>query len=297
MTKKILVPSGIGDFSWTWSKLVTTDDKFDIDYVGGTPDRMMAYLGILPKERIVKFKSNPNYTTKWDEKHMLAGYPRQGHPEIVNIKAYGELNGIERKFIECNSLLEAGGKLETWLSDEIPGIDYHYKINGTVKNCRRNNYFIVNFSSYGTKKAWGYYDVKDSVEIVKFIIDRTGFIPMFIGGYYDDYTIDICNEIVKEDLPAINLVGKTPNLIEVVALLQQSQFYFGACSGLMAIANVLYTPAIVYYPPFDVPPGRKLSGTWHDPEVLHLGLFWEGKDKDKPILDRAFTRITKEAKN
>src|SRR3989338_1045274 len=41
---KILVPSGIGDFSWTWSKLVTTPHRFHIEYMGGYPDRLAAFL-------------------------------------------------------------------------------------------------------------------------------------------------------------------------------------------------------------------------------------------------------------
>lgn len=297
MIKKILVPSGIGDFSWTWSKLVTTGDQYEVDYVGGTPDRMKAYLNLLPKDKIVKFKANPNYATKWDEENRLVGFPREKSPYIVNVKSYAELNEVEMKYIECNSLLESGVRLEQWLIDEIPNTDFHYMMDGVLSHCAKNNYFIVNFSSYGTKKAWGYYEAPETIKLVKFICKKTGFMPIFIGGTYDDYTTDICRAIIKENIPAIDLVGKTPELIGSVRLIQQSRFYFGACSGLMALANVMFIPTLVYYPPFPKPPGRKLSGTWHDPNVLHVGLFWEGRENDMVCLEPALDGIIKESSN
>jgi hypothetical protein len=285
MIKKILVASGIGDFSWLWSKVITTGDQFDINYAGGNPDRMQAFLKLLPKDKVVGFRADPRYATRWNDKNILEAFPRNGFADVVNVKSYSELNDTEMKFIECNSLLEAGIRLETWMHSEIPNVDFHYRINGVLDKCIKNDCFIVNFSSYGTKKEWGYYEIEDSIDIVKFVQKKTGWMPIFIGGSYDDYTTDICNGMIEQGLPAINLVGKTPELVEVLALIQQSQCYFGACSGLMAIANVLYVPTVVYYPPFPKPPGRKLSGMWHDPNVLHVGMFWEGKEHDKRVLN------------
>jgi len=292
--KRILVPSGIGDFSWTWSKLVTTGDQYEVDYVGGAPDRMKAYLALLPKDKIIAFRSNPNYTTGWDKNEQLICIPRNQQPLIPTAQRYADLSSNQLSYVECNTLLESGVRLEKWLEDEIPNIDFHYKIDGTLPKCVRNNYFIVNFSSYGTKKAWGYYEVPDTRDLVIYINKKTGWMPIFIGGHYDDYTADIHRRVIARGIPAIDLVGKTPELLEVISLLQQSQFYFGACSGLMALANVLYIPTIVYYPPFKTPPGRRLSGTWHDPNVLHVGLFWDGRLRDEETLDPILTNLMKE---
>lgn len=282
MAKRILVPSGIGDFSWTWSKLVTTKDEYHIEYVGGLPDRMTAFLSLLPKDRIVGFNSNPHYATKWNEQGELIIFSRQPtmFPEVPTARRYSDIRENQLIYVESNTFLERGNRLEDWWKEEIPGTDFHYKIDGVLGKYTSAPYFIVNFSSYGTKKAWGYYEVPVAADLVEFIVKKTGWIPFFIGGYYDDFTSDIHNDLVNRGVKALSLVGKTPKLIEVITLLQQSKMYYGACSGLMAVANVLRIPVAVYYPPFNRPPGRFLAGTWHDTNVPYLSLFWEGKEGD-----------------
>ena len=285
MIKKIMVPSGIGDFSWTWAKLAATDDQYHIHFANGLPNRMDAFLALLPKDKVLSYKMSEEFTTGWDGP-TLKPYPREKRQPIKVARNYTDLNDQEFKFFECNSFLEAGNRLEYWQKNELPKIDFHYNIKGVVDGAKTGNYFIVNFSSYGTKKAWGYYEVDDSADIVEYISKKKEMMPVFIGGSYDDYTTDIFKTVVSRGVRAVSLVGKTPDLIAVIALLQQARMYFGACSGLMALANVLYTPVAVYYPPFDMPPGRLLNGMWHDPEVLHVGMTWRGKMGDIVRLEK-----------
>ena len=285
MECKILVPSGIGDFSWTWSKLVTTDDTYHIEYIGGKPDRMSAFLKILPQDRILSFKANDNYYTKWNGPELVCvSRDTRRYPELYKARCYSDVQSGELVFLESNTFLEAGNRLESWLGKDIPTTDFHYVLAGADDQVVKDNTFVVNFSSYGTKKAWGYYDVPDSVELVKLICDATGLIPKFIGGTYDDYTRDICEELKKFKYYAIDLVGKTPDLRDVIRTLQRTNLYFGACSGLMVLSNVLNTAVCTYYPPFNTPPGRHLAGMWHDKNIAYMSLFWDGKEKDKVVL-------------
>lgn len=289
MVCKILVPSGIGDFSWLWSKLVTTQDQYDIEYIGGIPDRMTAFLALLPQDRVVSVRSNSEYYTKWDSNGELICIPRKtGMAPILKARGYADVLSGNRVFLETNTHLERGNRLEEWFKNELPNTEFHYAMRGILDKATIAPYFIVNFSSYGTKKAWGYYEVEDSVKLVKFIYKERGWLPVFIGGPYDDYTIDICKALTAKNIPVINMVGRTPDLTTVVALLQQSELYFGACSGLMALANVLHVPVCTYYPPFKNPPGRYLAGTWHDPLIPYLSLFWEGVPGDKKALKEFF---------
>lgn len=286
MDYKILVPSGIGDFSWTWSKLVTTPHRFHIEYMGGYPDRLAAFLALLPADRILSIKPNMDYCTRWNERGELVCFPRNpGVPPVRKAERLSDLSETELVFLESNTFLEAGNRLEGWLSNEMPETDFHYQIKGALKLSRTADYFVVNFSSYGTKKAWGYYEVPDAAHIVKFISVYTGWIPLFVGGEYDDFTRDVHQYLMEGGSPGISLIGKTPDLLEVIAILQQSQMYFGACSGLMVLSNVFKVPVVTYYPPFTKPPGRHLSGTWHSPATKHIGLFWEGVGKDLQILE------------
>jgi len=289
-TYRILVPSGIGDFSWLWSKISTTPHNFHIEYIGGTPDRMAAFLEILPQDRIVGKISNPHYFTKWEKGELICvNRQPQLYPSLKKAYRFSDLVPDQLYFIENNSWLEAGNRLEEWNKEDLPATDFHYPLLG-VCDTRKEDYFVVNFSSYGTKKAWGYYEVTDSAEVVESLFKMTGWKPLFIGGTYDDYTKDIY-ENLKNKIPCISLVGHTPDLKDVVQTLQQSQMYFGACSGLMVLTNILRTPVATYYPPFDVPPGRKLAGTWHDPAIPYLSLFWEGKDKEKCLLENFIKKI------
>jgi len=282
MIYKILVPSGIGDFSWIWSKLSTTGDQYHVEYIGGVPDRMSAFLKLLPKDRILSFKSNDNYITKWSDKGELVCFSRfgSGLPEIPKMQRYSDLRGGQLMFVEANTHLERGNRIEGWLGDEISGTKLHYKITGLLGRCVKGDYFIVNFSSYGTKKAWGYYEVPVAADLVEFIAMQTGWTPFFVGGEYDDFTRDIHVEVIDRGIKAVSLVGRTPSLIDVIALIQQSNLYFGACSGLMVISNIFCVPVCTYYPPFEKPPGRHLAGTWHDDFIPYLPLFWDGFDKD-----------------
>lgn len=290
-TYKILIPSGIGDFSWTWSKLICTPHNFHLEYIGGYPDRMKAFFDLLPKDRLLSCTPNSQYYTRWDEKNELVCCARQGAPAIRKAYRLSDLREGEMMFIESNSYLEAGNRLEGWLADELPNTEFHYPLNGTIKGAKKGDYFIVNYSSYGTKKNWNYYDVPDSVEFVKFVQKFTGWTPIFIGGEYDDYTVDIFRALSDSGVPAISLIGKTPELVTVVALLQQAKMYVGACSGLMVLANILHTAVATYYPGFDVPPGRKLAGMWHDPNVPYLSLFWDGLDKNKQDMENFIKHI------
>lgn len=287
MDLKILVPSGIGDFSWLWSKLVTTKHNFHIEYIGGYPDRQRAFMELLPKDRIVSFKPNTDFRTRWNDDGELVCLPV--NPRGVLMPKAAKLSALEngsQAFIECNSHVEAGNRIESWLADEIPGCNFHYPIAGSFPRPSKADYFVVNFSSYGTKRAWGYYEPVESARVVEFVSIITGWTPLFVGGEYDDYTEDVHAVLNLKGIKCFSVVGRTPELKSVIALIQQSRMYFGACSGLMVLANIFHVPVITYYPKFDRPPGRKLSGTWHDPEVPHLGLFWEGAERDKEIIEK-----------
>ena len=284
MIHKILVPSGIGDFSWTWSKLSTTDDQYHIEYVGGIPDRMTAFLKLLPKDKILSFKPNNNYGTKWNDAGELVcvNYHPDKNPDIPKMQQYSDLKELgEIMFVESNTHLESGKRLEDWMSDDIPNTDFHYELKGKVDKYSKGGYFIVNFSSYGTKKAWGYYNVSEASNLVRGIVLQTGWTPIFLGGEYDDFTSDIYKSMVDDQVKTIGLVGRTPSMETVIALIQQSNLYFGACSGLMVLSNLLRVPVCTYYPPFETPPGRHLSGTWHDPVIPYMSLFWEGYMEDQ----------------
>lgn len=291
MNYRILVPSGIGDFSWLWSKLVTTPHNFHIEYMGGYPDRLKAFLALLPPDRVLSFSPNVDFCTRWDENNELVCYRRDGN-KSANVQKAGYLSSLSEDrltFIENNSFLEAGNRIEGWWKDEIPGVDYHYALGGYLARSRPANYYIVNFSSYGTKKAWGYYEVDVAADIVRHISAVTGHIPLFIGGEYDDFTKDIYERLAVSGDKCLSLIGRTQSLIDIIPILQQSRFYFGACSGLMVLTNILRRPVITYYPPFPKPPGRHLSGAWHDPKYPHLGLFWDGDEIDKELIEHFLT--------
>jgi hypothetical protein len=97
-TYRILVPAGIGDFSWLWSKFSTTNDSYHVEYANCIPDRLGPYLALLPKDKLLSYKQSPNYKCCFtvgdlEMKFIPDTNPRitrysQMRPDILNFVVY-----------------------------------------------------------------------------------------------------------------------------------------------------------------------------------------------------------------
>jgi hypothetical protein len=274
MEYKILVPSGIGDFSWLWSKISTTNDSFFVEYADMIPDRLAAFLALLPKEKITGWAINKKYRCVFDTAALEMAFMPRDHKKI---ELYSDLAPDVLNVVEANTHLERGGRIESWLPD-LPVTDLHYKINGLARGAKRQGIFPVHLSSFKVHGYWKYYDIPVWVDMVSAIQQVTGWRPVFIGGDYDDFA-QACFEKYIERFSAINLIGCTPDLKSIIPLIQQSKFFMGAVSsGLTMLANVLSIPTASWWPRPKLPP------SWPDLNIPYLWFLWKNAEEDKEIL-------------
>lgn len=276
MKYRILVPSGIGDFSWLWSKLSTTEHQYFVEYAYMYPDRLGAFLPLLPKDKLLGFKTNKDYRC-WFDTLGLEMHFAPGDESKVNLHSQLVPGDDVLNLIEPNTHLERGNRIETWLPD-VPATDLHYKIGGLLERPVRQNIFLVHLSSVKVRIFWNYYDVPVWVDMVEAIQKKTGWLPIFIGGDYDDFAQECFEQYIQKN-QAISLIGKTPNLVSVLCLIQQSRFFMGAVSsGLTMLANVLNTPSVSWWPRPGLPP------SWPDTNIPYLWFLWKNPDLDKEAL-------------
>jgi len=293
--KNIIVPPGIGDFSWIWSKLCTTGDAYNINIAKVGPDRLPAFLVLLPREKIAGIKINSLFSCGFIEEklemRLINNSDGRGNP-LPRMEKYSDMPGTETLkfdtdfpsiFVEANSHLEHGKPLSLWLPD-LP-TEYHYKINGTLDNPPRVNMFIVHLSSFRMQKIWKTYSVDDYIRIIEAVQKMTGWLPLFIGTWYDDMA-QACFEKYIENRQAASLIGKTEDLVALLCLIQQSKLFLGCVSsGLTVLANVLYTPSISWWP------RMALANAWPDHTVFYKALPWDVLDKDISTIERGVRKL------
>lgn len=278
MIYKILVPSGIGDFSWLWSKISTTKDVFDIEYADSGPDRLGAFLALLPKDKIISYRKSTIYRFYFDTRELEGFFGPADGPKVQH---YSEMNPYGLNFLEPNTHLERGGRIENWLPD-IASADLHYEINGLDPHPKTEDIFLVHLSSSAVKNAWRCYDWPIQVEIIKALSDASGLRPVFIGAKYDDYA-QLCFKEYSQTSSkrGVNMIGETEDLLSALHLIQHCRFFLGSISsGLSILANVLNKPVAAWWPR----PG--LPASWPDHSIPYLWMLWKDPAED---LDRIET--------
>lgn len=275
MKYKILVPTGIGDFSWIWSKLSTTGDSYIVEYPKDKPARLAPFLALLPKEKIISYAINPDVGFYFDRGEL------KGHfcnAPAAPIERYADMREGVTNVIEANTHLERGNRIETWLPD-IPAVDFHYKIEGLIDKARPQDIFIVHLSSRIVKNSWNYYEIETWIPMIEMVQKFTGWTPVFIGGSYDDFAQE-CFEKYIEQHQAVSLIGRTPDLLSALCLVQQSKFFMGCVSsGLTMLANVLRVPSASWWPRPGLPP------SWSDLSTPYFWFLWKNPEDDMTLIE------------
>ncbi|HDP36854.1 MAG TPA: hypothetical protein ENN27_03150 [Candidatus Atribacteria bacterium] len=241
-------------------------------YLWSHLDRLNAFLKLLPKDQIVGFEVfDRKYTCALNGNLDLHLNP----DDIPKAKKYSDLKEDRIFWVEANSHIEKN-RIESWFLELET--ELHYDFSGKLNKFKRENIFLVYLSSYRTKEVWKVYDKNIWLEIIKFIVQKTNYFPVFIGAEWDDLGKEVFEEFIEKH-GAINLIGKTPSLLGVIALLQQAKFYMGVISGLTILANVLFTPAITWTP------RQGIADNWRDLKIPQLSLLWNNYQQDIEMIE------------
>lgn len=258
MGLKIVVPSGIGDFSWMWSKLIHVRDQIDeIKVLNGWP------------HRTVPFVEMCGVTSSYVD----LSYEQILMDERVNgEKTWQELvdSGRGMLLLEANKHLEAGNPLSNWMPD-LP-TNFHYplevpqwcvdRVDKIISELPNKPLVGISCASYRGSEAWQTWGM-DEWEVLLSLLIKEGFQPVMLGGFWDDLTSNLASKL---ELP--DLVGKT-NTAQMVEVQRRLFGYIGFSSGLGVIRTVVNKGCMMLWPEFQ----EKLSTPWAPPEYVESGLY------------------------
>ena len=252
---QIGVPSGIGDFSWMWSKLCHVKEEISgIQIADGWPYRTLEYVQLCGVE-------NVRYAP-FDYHQILIGQ------QVHKLHTWEGIRqaGFNCVLLEANRHLEGGSTLETWLPD-LP-VNYHYPLLEKVPQqaIERARVLLsevpkprigISCASYRGSEAWKTWGRGEWIEFLSRVMDW-GWHPILLGGFWDDLTSHVARVLGLPDL-----VGRT-DTNEMVAVLDQLEAYLGFSSGLGVIRTVLNRPAMMLWPEHQ----KLLATSWAPPRMV-----------------------------
>jgi len=283
-------PSGIGDFSWIWSKLVNAGEDFQVDLADGWPHRTRPFLELLPRiteSRYAEFQYNDvlSFAT-------VQGLNKPGLTwEEIRAKGFG------RTLIECNRHLEQGKRLEDWLPDLET--DFHYEIKGPTDRELAHvdsifedkgllwedlprPFIGISAASYRGSEAWSTWDEDEWIGFLRGLQSDLGGTIILLGGFWDDLT----HVISKEGY--LDCVGKT-KVSHLLEIQKRLDYFIGFSSGMGILRTVLRLPTFMMFP-------DHLSGlatAWTPPEMLENTYGWSHwlrPDRVRVLIDQWLDR-------
>lgn len=253
----IAVPSGIGDFSWMYSKLKHVG-KLDYLVADGWPHRTVPFMQLLPEVGDVRYEEfNFRSIVGFEQNHEIGLSPTW---EQV-CRAY---EGFGTWYLEANRHLEAGRPLAEWLPD-LP-TDYHYEIRVPEIDKYKVNELLANFkrpiwgvsaASYRGSEAWKTWDFAAWSRFLGLWSAEFEGTVLLVGGFWDDLSFALAADGYEE------IVGKT-NTAQMCHLMDVLDGYIGFSSGLGVLRTVYNKPVFMMWPDHQV----ELSRAWAPPDML-----------------------------
>lgn len=252
------VPSGIGDFSWAYSKLKHVG-MADWTIADGWPHRTVPYVQLL--ENVNSAQYGPfDYNTIVRLEQQF-GWDTATRPTWEKINQFPGTS----VYIQPNLHLEQGRRLEDWLPD-LP-CDFHYPINipeierermAAMLSGMRRPIFGISCASYRGSEAWKTWGHDEWVMFLRMLEAEIGGTILLLGGFWDDLTSTVATTCGYKDI-----VGKT-SVPMMVAAMEMLDGYIGFSSGMGIIRTVVKKPVFMMWPDHQV----ELSTSWAPPEML-----------------------------
>lgn len=269
---KIVVPSGIGDFSWMYSKLVNLSCMLDVEVAQtGGPLRLKPYADILPKISSVSHRK-----MSWNQLKSIAISAETTLEQLDELRRAGPV------FMETNSHLEAGRHLKDWLPCLNP-IRHHYDVRipqqdavDAAKLVPKGPFIALFASSLGTSGAWKTWQQNEWVHLMMLIREHVGDIEFVLVGAKWDVDLGklIEAEAKKKNLNFTNLVDTTTGRAGMVLhIISLSSYFIAFPSGLGILADVIEAPATMFYARVAAHEG--IIHNWADPESVESLRYYE----------------------
>jgi hypothetical protein len=298
--RAIVVPSGIGEFQWLWTKF------HNIVHALGTPLAVFAVDGA--PRRLHQFAElHPGIETFG---YLGVEYTQirefQKHHRLDTWRRIGELFGPGQLcMLACNPHLEAGKPLCDWLPDVPTAYRYPLVTNATHKeeadrvlvgSSPKDLLIGISCASYRGASAWRTWTSPQWLDLMGRIqseYPEAKFV--LLGGSWDDVTSAVyrpeSNLRFQVDYRGIPPVGTT-TFGGAVEILQRLDGYIGFSSGLGHVAaHNCDCPVFMLWPEHEQP----LSTAWVDPILLANGRYvpsrWLSVDEVWPNVKAWIERI------
>lgn len=257
MLRSFHVPSGIGDVSWLYSKLMHVEPANWI-IADGWPHRTAPFLKLLP--RVIDAVYGPfNYheILKQEEYHSI-----QPTTTWAQVEALRHTN----VYIEVNRHLEAGRRLEDWMPD-LP-TEFHYHIDVPAEDALRAHKLLeglerpiwgISAASYRGSEAWKTWGYDNWSWFLKEWEFTYGGTILLMGGFWDDLT----HTLVADNPKYKDIVGKT-SVGSMLEILKTIDGYIGFSSGMGILRTVFDKPVFMLWPDHQV----ELSTSWAPKHML-----------------------------
>ncbi|GAI16434.1 unnamed protein product, partial [marine sediment metagenome] len=249
---------GIGDISWSYSKVADLGEELNIQISADNPKRSLDYVKLLPHAIKAEYTSE-NF-------HSIAD---NSIPPTTKKQDF--LDVARKTFVNFspNKYLEAGNRLETWIP-ELP-TNFHYKMNlfdekdNIVSELTNTSarYIGIYASSYQNVVHWNGWHLSEwAAAIHKIHSELPSVTFVLLGAAYDKPFADDLSKLISL-VPHINLAGRTScnMVIRIISILS---YLISYPSGLAVMATIVSTPVMMFYPAFL----WKIFNTWCDPKSL-----------------------------
>lgn len=281
-TMELIVHPGIGDLSWLFSKLSTTDYKFDLIIAEDAKTRRALPLGDMVEcVNSARYGGRELYELLYIAKNAL-------------FEDYVKAHEMGKKLVmTANHWVDSGNRLEGFLRDI--NTDFHYNIHGSPANAKWADQILENdrpcfgiyTSSMGGIEAWTAWSAMEWSEFIGMVEQNYPDVKFYLLGakWDNDMRAPLRRILDDQYVDYHDLIGKT-TLGQALELIRRLKYFAGFASGLTILANVVNTPVVMLYPKYL----GGLTYSWPCPRSMangsYQGLIW-----DRPV--EIFRRIEK----
>src|SRR5262252_4352007 len=276
-TRLITIPAGIGDQIWIFQKLLSTGERYIFRSPDGEPQRSHQIHPLLPqlsaKHYYDRF-TRPTKTTK------AANIQR-------TLKLWSQIvaGGYTDFYLEANSHVEAGHKLEGFL----PDLDTHYKIDyhTTRENKAEAAAYIPDITARRyvgiyTSSDRGYYEnpktgllepdpwrLPEWISFIQMFKDEYDPVFVLIGA---DWDVNL-TEPLRDQLNYLNIENIYLKMIDygsLIEVMKRLDYFLGFPSGNMIVNETLGRDGLMFYTK-TIAGQSGIINTWADPARIKNG--------------------------
>jgi len=270
----LVVPSGIGEFQWAWTKYVNTEERFAILGLDGAPRRLHQFCELHPQVDYFGYAPFDYPTIRaWQNTHGLSSW------SAVKKFPFGNI-----VMLACNPHLEAGRPLSDWLPD-LP-TTYRYQLSPAPEHTQKAEQILssaqsgefllgISCASYRGAEAWNTWRAPQWAKFLNLVHEQVPNVRfVLLGGSWDDLTASLFDD--NPTLPwytdprGFPPVGRT-HFGTAVEILRRLDGYVGFSSGLGHVAcHCCACPTFMLWPDHEI---DLLAKSWVDPLLLENGFY------------------------